>query len=87
MLRRSVIRLGEGIGGLPKAPLPENGRAGDEPLTGLGFVRTFVDPTFHFERMSKIEEEIDGTKVRKWMIGLALMYVFFIILIFQKKKK
>eukprot|EP01060_Flectonema_neradi_P006657 TRINITY_DN1451_c5_g1_i1.p1 TRINITY_DN1451_c5_g1~~TRINITY_DN1451_c5_g1_i1.p1 ORF type:complete len:134 (+),score=24.86 TRINITY_DN1451_c5_g1_i1:60-404(+) len=75
MLRRSVIRLGggSGVAGIPKAPLPENGRLGDEPLSGLGYVRTFVDPTFHIERLAKIEEEIDGTKTRKWIIALLVL--------------
>ena len=65
MMRRSMVRLCSS-----SAPRPGHKDAGV-----VDWVRTFIDPTYHAERMGYIEEDVDATKSRKWVTTALLLYV------------
>eukprot|EP01061_Rhynchopus_euleeides_P035833 TRINITY_DN6040_c0_g1_i1.p3 TRINITY_DN6040_c0_g1~~TRINITY_DN6040_c0_g1_i1.p3 ORF type:complete len:101 (+),score=34.16 TRINITY_DN6040_c0_g1_i1:56-358(+) len=61
MMRRSMVRLSQAA------------RPGHQDATALDWIQTFVNPFYHFERLTYIEEEVDSTKQRKWILAGALI--------------
>ncbi|KAJ9457100.1 hypothetical protein DIPPA_05857 [Diplonema papillatum] len=78
MMRRTALRLAAAA---PKKELDATKRPGEVQVGVSDWIQTFVNPLYHFQRFSDIEEEIDATKQRKWLImAIVLSYPAYYIL-------
>eukprot|EP00754_Rhynchopus_humris_P041547 Rhum_TRINITY_DN25102_c0_g1::Rhum_TRINITY_DN25102_c0_g1_i1::g.181228::m.181228 len=74
MFRRSAFRLCQQAS-------KETVRPGHKDATALDWVQTFINPFYHAARLSQIQEQVDSTKSRKWVIvGAALAYPVYFLL-------
>ena len=68
MFRRSAFRLCQQAS-------KESVRPGHKDATALDWVQTFVNPFYHAGRLASIQEQVDSTKSRKWIIVCSVLYV------------
>jgi len=67
------MRLAAAIPAGRPAPANYAARSGDVEVSGKDWVMSALNPFYHCERLSTIEEDVDYRKTRKWAIMLAVL--------------